>query len=541
MRQVTSLLLRCVMQRYMWTSIVLLYLPLSVSAANNPVSDWFETVFSDPRKALLLVACVSAGVTAVVVSLLCYVRMHYIRRRELEDHFGAYEHAPGNIPPPEYPDPFNPPPEQSNPFNPPPEQPNPFSPTLEPPNPFDPPPDQPDPSDSSSEQPSPFIDPSEQPNPLDSNAPSASNNPTRSNPIPIPSSRQTRRTSFYYRFDQTDSESSQGERSLPSSQDDSSRSRGRPRHRRAIRARSMSDSDISRNRRDLSGNRLASSSSDSALDERYLYANPRRRRVRYRRQRENRVRVPGVSHDEPELLFSTDEARQLANHVRAALHQTDRVHARRHNLRRLNHVQPRPTILQQELIAGPSSRPADNTGMAASGSTSGHLTAAHLANIREITGVWPDQVETLFAVDGRRLLLNRIRAILQNANTVRSHRVVLQHTDRVQSQQAIVEEMPSAGPSGTTADITGIVASSSASEVPAAAAQSPSPQEHNAASSSSEHVHGEFHTPVSDSPPSPALQEDSGSSSSSETVHGRVRTPDNNSPPPYWRFTEHFD
>lgn len=520
MKQVTSLLLCCVMQRYMWTSIILLHLPLCVGAANNPVSNWFETVFSDPRKALLLVACVSAGVTAVVVSLLCYVRMHYIRRRELEDHFGAYEHAPGNIPPPEYPDPFNPPPGQ----------PNPFSPTLEQPNPFDFPP----------EQPSPFIDPSEQRNPLDSNAPSASNNPTRSNPIPIPSSRQARHPSFYYRFDQTDSESSQEERNLPSSQDDSSRSRGRPRHR-VIRARSMSDSDISQNRRGFSGDRLASSSSDSALSERYLYANPRRRRIRCRRQHENRMRVPGMSHDETELLFSTDEGRLLVNHVRAALHHTNRVHARRATLQRLNHVHPRQTILQQELIAGPSSRPADNTGMVASGSASEHPTAAHLANIRELTGVWPDQMETLFAVDGRRLLSNRIRAILQNANSVRSHRVVLQHTDRVQSQQAIVQEVPSAGPPGSTADITGIVASGSASEVPTASTQSPLPQEHNAASSSSGHVHGEFHTPVNDSPPPPSLQEDNGTSSSSETVNEGARTPDSNSPPPYWRFTEHFE
>ncbi|KAI6127143.1 hypothetical protein F5141DRAFT_1085876 [Pisolithus sp. B1] len=44
MKQVISLLLRCVMQRYVWTSIILLHLPLCVSAANNPVSNWLKTV-----------------------------------------------------------------------------------------------------------------------------------------------------------------------------------------------------------------------------------------------------------------------------------------------------------------------------------------------------------------------------------------------------------------------------------------------------------------------------------------------------------------
>ncbi|KAI6154452.1 hypothetical protein EDD17DRAFT_1630807, partial [Pisolithus thermaeus] len=102
--------------------------------------------------------------------------VRYIRRRELEDHFGGHERAPGNIPPPQDP----------NPFNPPPGQPNPFSPAQEQPNPFEP----------SPEQPNPFIDPSEPSNQLYNSAPSASNYPTRSNPIPIPSSGQPRHPSF---------------------------------------------------------------------------------------------------------------------------------------------------------------------------------------------------------------------------------------------------------------------------------------------------------------------------------------------------------
>ncbi|KAI6154451.1 hypothetical protein EDD17DRAFT_1630804 [Pisolithus thermaeus] len=209
-------------------------------------------------------------------------------------------------------------------------------------------------------------------------------------------------------------------------------------------------------------------------------------------------------------------------------------------LQRLSHVNPRRTILQQEPIAGPSFTSAHNTGTVASGSTSEHPAAPHQANTTGLPSMWHDQTEILFAVDGRRLLTNRIRAILQNANTVRSHRVVLQHTDRVQSQQAIVEEMPSAGPSGTSADNTGIATSGSASEVPTASIPSPLPQEHNAASSL-ELANEEFHTPVNDSPPPPSLQEDSGTSSSSGNVNEEVQTPGNDSPPPYWRFTEHFD
>lgn len=247
----------------------------------------------------------------------------------------------------------------------------------------------------------------------------------------------------------------------------------------------MSESDASRNRHDASDSRrLASSSSDSALDE-YLYMNSRGRGPDTRREQENSTGAPGRRRDESESLFSTDERRQLINRVRAAMQQRNRVRSRR-------------TTLQQETIAGPSFTSPDNTGIVTSSSPSEH-SQEHIT--------WPP----VFAVDETRLLTTRVRAILQHANRVHSHRAILQHTDRVQSQQAIVEQAPTAGPSVTIPDNTGNVASSSATELPAAPTQSSSPREHSETSSSSGHSGDEVDAPV------------------------------NNSPPPYWRFTEHFD
>ncbi|KAI6021022.1 hypothetical protein EDC04DRAFT_3143973 [Pisolithus marmoratus] len=464
MKQTLFHLPRCVMQYYVWTLIILLQLALCVSAANNPVSNWLETVFSDLRKALLLAACVSAGVTAIVVSLLCYIRMSYIRRRELEEEFGDPEQAPNDIPPPGHPNQFNPPPGQRNPFNP---QPNPFNTPPEQRNPFDP----------SLEQSNQSNPPPEQRNPLNSNAPSTSNYPPRSNPIPIPSSRQPRCPQLHYNFDQTDSESSRDERSPPSTQDNSSpRSRGRQR-RRVFRARSMSDSEVSRNRHDFGTSRLLSSSSDSALSERYIYMNPRRhRQPRSRRQQESSTRPPGVRHDETESVFSTDERRQLTNRVRATLQHTNRANARRAILQRTNRLHSRQAIPRQGPIAGPSSTEQQNTGI------------EHSQEITTGPPGWHDEPEPVFSIDGRRLLTNRVRAILQHANRVHSRRAVLQHTDRVHSHQAIIEEEPSVGPSVTSPDNTGMVASGSASEHPAAPMQSTLPQEQRAVSSSSGHL-----------------------------------------------------
>lgn len=78
MKQVTPLLFRCVMQRYMWTSIILLHLPLFVSAANNPVSKLLMLGLLRPTKGApssgLCVGWRNCGCS--VVAVLCTHALH---------------------------------------------------------------------------------------------------------------------------------------------------------------------------------------------------------------------------------------------------------------------------------------------------------------------------------------------------------------------------------------------------------------------------------------------------------------------------------